>query len=297
MCGLEMSRLHFENCVWALSTLISRVPARDRIGELERLVVSGTLRMWGLAAATLARLEDMRGFADLVEQTVRRWEASRTVQHRCASVVYFGYRFHRSEQGELLDRITEIAKDPRPQVRDTVVATVLSLLSKSERVDVLLPMVVDWSTERRSLRNKDGRRAIALDIGMFMLGLSDEARDADLDIDVLDLAATFPLECRYLLRRIMESPRHAGDVIDTMVDLAWWYPLLGVDRRATAALDNLILLARLLAPDLRRWRRRRAVAELGHRYPRRRRTLRFIFRTARRAERSQHTTLSGPRQA
>jgi hypothetical protein len=290
MCEPEMSQAHFENCVWALSTLVSQVPAHDRMGELQRLVDDGSVSTWFLVAATLFRLKNTQAFTDLVDRTVRRWAAEKPYRRRCAAIVFYGHLYERSDQHELLDRIAEIAKDARPWVSIAVVGTVVGLLRKPERLDKLLPIVVDWSAERGSRGKLDGRRATALNIGMYVLGLHSDARDADLDHDLADLVLRFPLECRCLLRRIMESPKHSDGALERMQDLALWYPLRDVDERAGPALDELVVLVHLLAPDLRWWSRRRVMTQLQHRHPGSRRLIRTVFRTAGKVERSAGVT-------
>lgn len=286
MCGPRMSRLHFDASVWALSTLISQVPAGDRLRELHRLVNRGGFRNWRLAAATLARLEDKHGFGDLVQQAVAEWVESDGAYQKCAAVVFYAYRFDQSDGRLTMVRIADIAREKMTSVHDTTVGTVLRLMTARDRLPTVLRAVVSWADDRRSVRDKDGLRSVALDVGVYLLRLTAEARSVKLDLDPADIAECYPADCRHLAAEIMDHKYYGFDVLKDLLDLGMWQPFILVDKAARQHAIELVRIARLLAPDLR-WRARRAtVVRLCRRYPGRQRQIRWIFRMARKAERT-----------
>lgn len=286
MCGPRMSERHFGASVWALCTLIRQVPAGDRLRELHRLVRRGRLQSWRLAAATLVRLEDEHGFRGLVGQALADWSKSDVAYEKCAAVVYHGYRFDRSEPRSTMAKIAEIAREKMPSVHDTAVGTVLRLMMSAEQPDVVLRSVIGWAEDKKSARDNDGLTSVALDIGVYLLRLTSAARSLELDLDPVDIAARQPRECRQLVDRIVDDEYYGQLCIRHLLDLTEWHQFIGEDAAAREDVTELVRIARLLVPDLRRRRRYRAVRRLCRRYPAWRRQLRRIFRIADRAERS-----------
>lgn len=286
MCGSRMSERHFGASVWALCTLISKVPAGDRLRELHRLVRRGRFYNWRLAAATLVRLEGERGFRDLVRQALAEWSTSDIAYEKCAAVVFYGYRFDRSDPQLAMAKIAEIAREKMPSVHDTTVGTVLRLMTSADQLKVVLRSVVAWVDDGKSARDKDGLRFAALEIGAYMLRLTSAARSLKLDLDPVDIAERYPDECRLLVERIMDDDHYSRDLIHELLVLAEWHQFIAEDKNARQDATELVRITRLLVSDLR-WRgRHRVVAQLCRQHSTLRPQLRRIFRTAYKVEKS-----------
>lgn len=127
MCGPRMS-VNFGASVWALCTLISQVPVRDRLRRLNHLLTRVGFRNLRLAAVTLSRLADMSGFQNLVAQTLADWVEHSSSNRKCAAVEFYRYRFGLSDLQLVLDQLTKIARDKSLLVHGVTVGTVLGLM-------------------------------------------------------------------------------------------------------------------------------------------------------------------------
>lgn len=285
MCGLDISGRYFGRSVWALSTLISQVPAGDRLRELNRLALRGGLRNWKLAAATLARLEDRPEFRDLVQQALLDWQDG-AFHQKCAAIVFYWYRFDQLEPTDAMAKIAEVAREKAVRVHEIAVGIVLALLTVPERLPVVLGSVASWLDDRKTWRDKDGLRLVAMQVGVDLLRLTDTDLPDDFELDPVDVAEQCPDECRHLVDNILDNGEYSVDVLNRLVELSNWPRFMIEDRYTRKNASELVRIARLVSPDLR-WRARSpVVTRLCQRYPGRRKEIRRIFRIARKAERS-----------
>jgi hypothetical protein len=281
MCGKEMADRHFEASVWALHTLVSRVPARDRAAELHRLAGRNGLAVSTLAAATLARLADTSGFATLATDTVAAWVRGMSANRKCAAVFYYRYRFDQSDPRDVLEQLAEIGRDTRTSVRNAVVATMLWLLRRPDHVVLVLRTVLNWADDPRSHdRSTDGLHTVALDVAAYLFDLGKDTGKAAIDLDVADLADRHRPECRRLVRWLLAEPERGVVVLSILDESVRWNSVSPgcIKEFYTKRLP----VIRLLAPNLSWWGRRRAVLELCRSYPGRAAQIRRIFRLARR---------------
>lgn len=286
MCGPDMSRRHFSASVWALYTLITQVPAGDRLRELHRLAARRGFDSRRLAAATLARLDDTAGFEQLVQQALAEWVDGEVIYHKCAALVFYEYRFEQSGEQAVLDNIAEIARQPAASIRGTAAGVVLRLMTSQDRFEPVLRSVVGWVADEKSARRKDGLRPVAQLIGMYLLRMIEIDRRIKLELDPADVADRYPHECQRLVVQIMDDRLYGREVLNYLSDLTVWHDLVAVDETARQHATELVRITRLLAPGLRWWERRRTVSRLRRRYPTRRTDIRHVFRIARKAERT-----------
>jgi len=183
-----------------------------------------------------------------------------------------------------MDKIAGIARQRSPSIHDTAVATVLRLMTSTDRLGPVLRSVVNWAEDWESYRHEDGLRSVARDIGTYLLRMID--RRFDLKLDPADVADRYPHDCKRLVSQIIDDRIHGIEVLNYLLELANWHHLIAADETARQHATELVRITRLLAPGLR-WRERcRAVSRLCRRHPIRRHDVRYIFRIARKAERS-----------
>jgi hypothetical protein len=282
MCGIGFT----DASVRALCTLITRVPAHDPLHELGELVMKDSYTKWTLAGRTLAALEDDHDLRPLVEKTLTDWVDSKLVGKRCAAAITYGVRFDQADPEETFAQLGKIGRHRNVRIHETVGGTMLHLLSKTDHVHLLLRTVVSWSDDRRSVRDNDGLRALGVDIGTYLLRLRPDDDFKEIKTNPVMLAADYPDECRRLIKRIVADPDFGPIALSMLYELTYWYPLLSIDEQARVRAADLLRNVRLLVPDLRWWRRIRAVADLCRSLPTHRQQIRRIMRIARRIERS-----------
>jgi hypothetical protein len=282
MCGIGFT----DASVRALCTLITRVPAHNPLHELERLVMKGRWTGWHLAGRTLTVLEDDHGLRPLVERTLTDWVDSDSLRKMCAAAITYGLRFDQADPEDTFAQLGKIGRHQGRSIHIAVGAAMLHLLSKTDHLQLLLRTVVAWADDRRSVRDNDGLRAVGVDVGTYLLRLRPDDDLKDVDTNPAMLVADYPDECRRLIKRIIADPIFGPEALTVLHELTYWYPLLATDEQARVRAADLLRNARLLVPDLRWWRRSRAVAELCRALPAHRHEIRRIIRYARRVERS-----------
>lgn len=285
MCGPTMAKDHFGASVWALCTLITKVAAGNRLRELDHLVSRGGFSNFRLAAVTLARLEDEHGYRNLVAETLADWTEKPSSYRKCTTVIYHGQRFTRSDPWQVLAKIGEIGRDPALSVWNAVVGMMLGLMA-IDTAGIVLPTVVSWAADAKSVRDEDGLRPAALEIGVYALRLTPNTQKLRLDVDPVALAADHPGQCHRLAWQIAEDDLHGARLIRDLFRLTDWHGFVAEDETARENTAELLRIVRLLAPDLSWRRRRRVVARLCRRHPTLRQPIRRILRVARKADRS-----------
>jgi hypothetical protein len=282
-----MCRIGFiDASVRALCTLITRVPAHDPLHELDQLVARDNWFSWILAARTLAALEDDHGLRPLVEKTLTDWVDSKLVRKKCAAAITYRVRFDQADPEETFAQLGKIGRDRNAAVQTMVAASMLQLLSKTDHLHLLLRTVVSWSDDRQSVRDNDGLRSLGADVGTYLLRLRPDDDLKDIKTNPAMLVADYPDECRRLIKLIVADPDSGPIALSVLHELTYWYPLLSIDEQARIRAADLLRNVRLLVPDLRWWRRIRAVADLCRSLPTHRQQIRRIMRIARRIERS-----------
>ncbi|WAL66805.1 hypothetical protein ORV05_03050 [Amycolatopsis cynarae] len=273
-----------EAAVKALCTVIVGVPAHDPLRPLETLAANNRLSHRYLAAQTLVKLADEHRHSGLVEETLDRWVESRSSNYKFTAALYYGSRFEQHTK-RALAQLTRIARSEWRGPRNAVVAIMLALLAREKYRDLVLTTVNHWMNDPQSLRDRDGLRAVALEIALWILGIQTDKENI-LVVDTKILGDRYPDELRDLAWTIALHRKHGVTMLRRLEE--WSLKARFEDKRSKLRNNGseLLRVVSLLQSDLRWWRRLPDELLLSHRHPGRRAMIRRIFRAARAVERS-----------
>jgi hypothetical protein len=282
-----MSRIGFvDDTVRALCMLIRRVPSRDPMLELERLAGKESVGSWLLVGHTVMTLIEDEILGKLARKTLDDWVESGRANKKCAAIFAYGFRFEQSDRVRTLAALARIGRSRSSRVHSTLMGMLFGLLYWSQHRGLVWLTVAAWADDRKSFRDDDGLRGVALDIAGNALRLFSDFAKLRYAPFSAELIEDFPKESRRLIRRIMEDRDYGPRALSTLDDLTYWQPMLGQDGRSKEKCAEFLRLMHLLAPDLRWWKRRRVVIRLCLAHPAHRIQIRRIFAVARKIERS-----------
>lgn len=282
ICDPGISGRNFSTSVWAIYTLITQIPASDRLSELDRVAAKGGIRSRQISAAVLDRLQEEPSFRILVQQALTEWVSSDSPNRKCAALAFYGLRFERGELSAL-ESVVEIARGKNRSVHNVATGTVLRLMQPQNRRTLVLHSVVSWGQEKADPR-LDGLREVALDVGLYLFGLAPDARSLKLKFSLSDLVTNYPNECQLLMREIIQDYDYGSSAILALYDAVYWYNFPTVDAKFIEYANDALAILRLLTSRLDWWHRRPIVMILSRKFPDLRPQIRSLFAMARKIE-------------
>jgi hypothetical protein len=239
-----------------------------------------------LAAATLTRLAVVHKLLPLVKQTLEDWVDTERVYPKCTAALVYGSRFGRRDQHAALAQLARIGRSTSEQVQDAVTRGLLEMLTRPDCRGHVFGTVVSWLEDApEPMRPPDGLRTVGLKLGMWVVGFYPEIGFNP--VDPATLADEYLSEVSFLTEHILCDKRFGPWALSRLSRLetkADWERLAEPD--TSTARVELVRILTLVAPDLRRWQRRRTVTRLCKAHPTRRTEIRRIFRTARKIQRA-----------
>jgi hypothetical protein len=267
------------------------VPAHEPLGITHHLAGSRSAAKRHLAAVTLGYIAGQSGHRHLVEKQVDGWLTSHSTFRLWTAAILYGSRYGRENLTQALARLGRIARTRSLLVGHGVMVAVVQLLTHAEHRDDVLARLLSWCRTHDRTGGAENVRVVGFATALHACGLVPE-RDRG-PLDPRPLAEEYPGLVRELALLALRD-REAGQLgIDWLDELR---QRVEVDKLATGPKvaeqrAELVRLARLVAPDLRWWRRRKVVASLSRKHPSRRRSIRRVFRVAARAQKRSETTL------
>lgn len=279
-------------CALALSRVITTVPAHAPLGITDQLANASVAKRY-LAATTLAHIAGQPGHRHLVEKQLENWITRGTAGQRATAAYLCGTRYSKGNVTQALAHLDRIARTCRGSllVLESAWVSVIYLLARVEDQERVLRQVLRWCHAYDRAGGAEDLRWVGRMVALAVSGL---APDLDDDVPGLrTLASRFPDIVRDLVWLVLRD-RHLGQVgIDSLEQRCRHVDLdaLTSGRKAKARRAELVRLTRIITPDLRWWARRKAVSTLIRKHPGKARVIRYIFRTAARAQKLESTPI------
>lgn len=270
----------------ALCTVITGVPAHDPLRLVDHLASRHAVVQRELAARVLNRLAAAHGLRPLVERTLENWVAVGSIYRKWTAALVYGSEFGRRDPDLALVQLTHLGNSPNERVQNAVVRGVLDLLSRPKAEEKVLNKVMSWF-RISSFDRPDCLHTVALGVAIWVVGFK---RDPDhVTLDPVLLAERYPEQVSILADAVLDDQQFGPLALAYLSQLAWLADAQRGWRGPWPSTDEsaeLVRLVALLVPDLRWWSRRRVVAALSERHPTRRTEIRWIFRVARKIQRT-----------
>ncbi|SDO80760.1 hypothetical protein [Lentzea jiangxiensis] len=256
----------------AIYAIVTTVPAREPLALVEHMASERAVGRRAVAVTVLVRLTENDRMRGPAEQAMRNWiRDGNAYPLWTVARVYSTPSPHRPPR-VVLEMFTEIGKSRKFTPHNAVVAGVLPLLLDDDTQEMTLNTVVSWASPKY---RRTGLPKLSIGIGLWVIGFYKQSRPL-----AAVLGTRHPDAVLVLLDHVLEHDVFGPQLLRRMAANA---------RSAMWDADDaseLVRLAQLISPDLDWWRRRAAVRRLCRRYPYMRSTIRRIFRTARRIQRS-----------
>lgn len=269
MCSPKMLARFTEATRRALCSITAEVPAHDPLRLIDQLAAQGHRRGHRLlAASALVRLADEHDLRPLVQQTLDRWTATGTAARQWTAAVVHGSEYGRRDLHGALATLERLAMSKWATPRYGVVQGMFDLLIDPACQRPVVDRALAWATSPHA-----GPRQAAHSLGLHLVGLSPVS-----GFDPARFEAVFPARLSALFDYVLADGESGKVAVDRLAELAF-----DAEASERAALE-LVRIARLIAPDLRWWKRWRAELALVRRHPRKSPRINWVLRMARRQQ-------------
>lgn len=267
----------------ALCTIIARVPAHEPLRVVSQLASRERWIDRKLAVQTLVNLAERHDLFPLVEQTLDQWAKSGGARQKWTAANVYGSSFGQRDFDDrhVLAQLAEIGLSSQQTPQKAVVGAVLTMLRQQEKRKMVIDHLVAWSDVRHRY---EGLRQVSCGLTLWLVGIYTGE-----GLDFSSVSKEFRPQINTLFQRVLSDTEFGHHALEHLCDLTLR------TRWSEESADKLIELASVIAPDLRWWRRRRAVKELVEQHPARRTDICRIFRTARGCQRRRKRRESGTR--
>ncbi|USX49414.1 hypothetical protein [Lentzea sp. HUAS12] len=269
-----------EESVKAVCDVARNVPAHEPLAIIENLASQRSYGRRALAARAMEVLMDDDVMRPLVEKAIKRWTKYGNAYEKWTVARVYSSDFGRRNLTASLAVLTEIGKSDKYTPQNAVVFGVLSMLATKKIRGIALDTVVSWTGARY---RRTGLQPITLALGLWVIGFYKHSRDY-----FTEFAEAFPKQVTDLFKHVIADPEFGELVVEHLGELA----LHARWDQAKAA--ELVRLTRLIAPDLRWWKRRDAVDALCFQHPAKRSEIHRIFRIARKVQKGKVEEFQAP---